>query len=156
MYDGAFRPDGTTRHDQTATLAQPNVAVAEIAATTLPQPQSINDTAAPLARKRSALPIAFFWLGILMPWFWLIAGWGLASSSTRQAEGLEGDVEKQYGAGVASTAVHADTTPQERRAKGWLYHPDPWCRRSRIAAATVLPGVAVGAVAAVVVLAVLR
>ena len=93
--------------------------------------------------KLSRLPVTFFWLGCIMPWFWLIAGWGLSSRVQVQ------DEEKAVG-GVASTL------PPAPPVRSWLYHPDPWCRRSRIAAATILPSVAVAAVVGVVVLAVLR
>lgn len=76
-----------------------------------------------------------FFLGFLLPFLWLISGWG------------------------ASTALDGDTdsgTGRRRRNSGWwswARTPDPWVGRSRVAAVMMGSGVLVGLVVAVVVLA---
>jgi hypothetical protein len=97
---------------------------------------SVHTAVMPKARK--APTALLFWLGFIMPWCWIFGGWPMASEwSVRDVEKGEVEVKQSW-------------------LGRWLYHPDPWARRSRIATVTVLPAVAVAGVAGVIVLAILR
>lgn len=81
-----------------------------------------------------------FWLGFIMPWCWIFGGWPVGDGSVDKLDEEKG----------------AEVNLPEGWVSRWLYHPDPWARRCRLAAVSVLPLVAVSAVVAVIVLAIMR
>jgi hypothetical protein len=101
------------------------------------------------SQRRKMSSVALFWLGFIMPWCWIFGGWPVDDvGAVRQEKG--GDVEKG-----AERDMELGTARKSWMSR-WLYHPDPWVRRCRIAALLLLPLVAVGGVVGVIVLAVMR
>jgi hypothetical protein len=97
--------------------------------------------------KPSMVACAFFFIGILGPWFWIIGGWWPLghSSEIKHANEEAGDGE----------SIMLDYSGAENSWRGWkwTYHPDPWVKRNRRAAAIAIPLLVIGGVTAAIVVA---
>jgi hypothetical protein len=83
-----------------------------------------------------------FFLGFLGPWFWIFGGW---MPMSRPIPDEEQDVGEQG-------SVMLDFSGAENSIRGWkwTYHPDPWVKCNRRAAAIVIPLLVLGGVGAAV------
>ncbi|ORX41198.1 hypothetical protein BD324DRAFT_606826 [Kockovaella imperatae] len=95
---------------------------------------------------RLTSPQTLFFVGFLLPLTWFIAGWITCDNAPS-------DVEKEPGAGVASTiSIHRSTSPRHR----WAQHDNIWVSRCRLAAAISIPVLVIWALIAIILIAVLR
>jgi hypothetical protein len=101
-----------------------------------------DQTIAPPPSKAAAV---LFFLGFFGPWFWIFGGWMPMSSSAHKDEQHEMESGPEM-------ELELDFSGAERSWRGWkwTYHPDPWVKRNRRAAAIVIPLLVLGGVGAAV------
>jgi len=104
-----------------------------------------------LPRPSTAAAVLFF-IGFLGPWFWIIGGWWPLGHSSEIRQANQDQNEMDEGASVV-----LDFSGAEKCWRGWkwTYHPDPWVKRNRRAAAVCIPLLVLGGVVAAVVVALL-
>jgi hypothetical protein len=108
----------------------------------------------------STAAAVLFFLGFLGPWFWIFGGWmpmGHSSEIKRQErERLEQEQGGEMEMEMDGCSIMLDFSGAEKLPKGWkwTYHPDPWVRRNRRAAAILIPLYVMGGIGAAVALAI--
>jgi hypothetical protein len=92
----------------------------------------------------STAAAVLFFLGFLGPWFWIFGGWIPMGHSSKIITQEKGDGD--------TASVILDFSGAEDVMKGWkwTYHPDPWVKRNRRAAAVVIPLLVLGGVGAAI------
>lgn len=107
-----------------------------------PNPAQMESQSIMIMPEPSRAACVLFFLGfVLGPWFWIFGGW--------MPLGHSSEIKKDEETSLDFTA--ADHLPRGWR---WTYHPDPWVKRNRRAAAIVIPIMVVGGVAAAIAVAV--
>lgn len=168
IYDPSAPRMSKYQQHQQATLERSRRANARVAArmSGLPKEKSRDRRASRLAPPvveppKSQVAVAFFILGFLGPWFWILGGWlplhassGSASTDPATAEEGEAGTTTREKGPETETATMLDFSPKAKLPNGlrWTYHPDPWMRRCRVATAVVAPVMLLGGIGAAVAL----